>query len=71
MLNLIIISIMISIIIFFVYGYDHFTMKRNMSLDLRCEPPNPKNNNIWPKSSIDYHYRPKCFTQEELRSRLL
>ena len=68
MLNLLIISIKIVFVYSYVYHYayvdDHFMMKRNMSLDLRCEPPNPKNNNIWPKSSIDYHYRPKCFTQE-------
>ena len=35
--------------------------KRNMPLDLRCEPPNPKlNTGPFRQSTIDYYYRPKC-----------
>jgi len=39
-------------------------LKRNMSLDLRCEPKIPKVfHSPWRQSSIDYYYRPKCLTK--------
>ena len=39
-------------------------LKRNMPLDLRCEPEIPKKHHgPWRQSSIDYYYRPKCLTK--------
>jgi|APSaa5957512493_1039668.scaffolds.fasta_scaffold145072_2 hypothetical protein len=40
--------------------YEMSPSKRNMSLDLRCEPEIPKKKYPFHNSSIDYYYRPKC-----------
>ena len=40
--------------------YESSPSTRNMSYDLRCEPIIPKNNFLFPKSSIEPHYRTKC-----------
>jgi hypothetical protein len=40
--------------------YEPTPQKRNMSLDLRCEPEIPKRHYLFGNSSIDYYYRPKC-----------
>jgi hypothetical protein len=49
-------------------------MKRNMSLDLRCEPSIPQhkyNTGPFGISSIVHSPRMKCFGQEELRDRFI
>ena len=40
--------------------YEYSPSTRNMSYDLRCEPIIPKNNCLFPNSSIEPHYRRKC-----------
>lgn len=40
--------------------YEMSPPKRNMSLDLRCEPEIPKKKYPFHNSTIDYYYRPKC-----------
>ena len=40
--------------------YESSPSTRNMSYDLRCEPIIPKNNVLFPNSSIEPHYRRKC-----------
>ncbi len=38
--------------------------KRNISLDLRCEPKIPKKNYGFYNSTIDYYERPKCLISQ-------
>ena len=40
--------------------YEMSPPKRNMTLDLRCEPEIPKKKYPFHNSTIDYYYRPKC-----------
>lgn len=40
--------------------YESSPSTRNMSYDLRCEPIIPQHNYLFPKSSIEPHYRRKC-----------
>jgi len=65
MINIILILILIIVMVFnsVLEGFPFYEMsppKRNMSLDLRCEPEIPKKKYPFHNSSIDYYYRPKC-----------
>lgn len=44
----------------FNYPTRIYNSTRNMSYDLRCEPKIPKNNYIFPRSSIQPNIRRKC-----------
>jgi len=65
MINIILILILIIVMVFssVLEGFPFYEMsppKRNMSLDLRCEPEIPKKKYPFHNSTIDYYYRPKC-----------
>jgi len=65
MINIILILILIIVMVFssVLEGFPFYEMsppKRNMSLDLRCEPEIPKKKHPFHNSTIDYYYRPKC-----------